>query len=200
MKNEAFIKMPRALLASDAWRSLSINARRFVDFLMLEHMSHGGRKNGLLLAPRRQLEQAGIGAQYISSAVEETASQGLVLVKRGSGRQPNTYALSWLPLLDGSKPDRPWAGGGVATSEGKSLRLTYDRKHLGSTTVGHKGRSDLRTEVANGRSDLPSGTAQREAPYKSHDLTKAGVTSLMSVGRGAGGVAGPRGARSGSGP
>ena len=53
---------------------------------MLEHMRHAGRKNGQLLAPRRQLEKAGIGAQHVSAAIEATVSRGLVLVKRGTGR------------------------------------------------------------------------------------------------------------------
>ena len=35
---EQFVKMPRALLQSDAWRSLGINERRLLDFLMLEQM------------------------------------------------------------------------------------------------------------------------------------------------------------------
>ena len=54
--------LPLSLLTSLAWRSLSLNARRFVEFLMIEHMRHGGKANGKLLAPRRQLEQFGIGS------------------------------------------------------------------------------------------------------------------------------------------
>jgi hypothetical protein len=161
MKGDSFVKLPRHVIESDAWRSLSINARRFVDFLMLEHMRRAGARNGKLLAPRRQLEPAGIGAQYVSAAIEEMTSRGLVLVKRGSGRQPNTYTLVWLPLSNESRPDRPWASQRVATYERKPLALTYDRKHLGSTSVSHNGRSNLQTEVAKGRSDLPLGTAQR---------------------------------------
>ena len=62
---EAFVKLPRTLLESEAWRSLGINARRFLEFLMLEHMRHGGKKNGSLFAPRRQLERFGIGATSV---------------------------------------------------------------------------------------------------------------------------------------
>ena len=36
MNGESWVKMPRDLLRSDAWRSLSINARRFIDFLLIE--------------------------------------------------------------------------------------------------------------------------------------------------------------------
>ena len=107
---------------------------------------------------------AGIGVQYVSSVIEETTSRGLVLVKRGGGRRPNVYALAWLPLFDGSTVDRPWLAGPVATSEGKSLRMTSLRKHVEYPKGSRKARSDLRREDPNGRSDLPSGTAQKEAP------------------------------------
>jgi hypothetical protein len=104
---KAFIKLPLELVTSDAWRSLSINARRFIDFVMIEHMRHSGKANGRLLAPRRQLKEFGIGARHISAAIEETVRHGFINCWQGSGRQPNLYALTWLPLL--------------VTSEGKSV-------------------------------------------------------------------------------
>src|SRR5262249_34930956 len=55
-----FVPLPRELLETAAWRSLGINARRLLDFLMVEHMRHGGKRNGYLLAPRRQLAEFGI--------------------------------------------------------------------------------------------------------------------------------------------
>ena len=67
-KNEPWVKSPRGLLASKAWRSMGINERRLIDFLMLEHMRHGGQRNGKLVAPRKQLEVAGIGARHISGS------------------------------------------------------------------------------------------------------------------------------------
>ena len=63
-KGEAFVKLPRDLLESTAWRSLSIHARRLIDFLLIEHMRHGGRENGRLLAPRRQFEAFGIAPEF----------------------------------------------------------------------------------------------------------------------------------------
>ena len=48
--------LPRSLIQSDAWRAAGINTRRFIDFLLLEHMAHGGKANGKLKAPGRQLE------------------------------------------------------------------------------------------------------------------------------------------------
>ena len=112
MKDDAWVKLPRGLLESAAWRSLGINARRFVDFLLIEHMRHGGRENGKLLAPRRQLEKFGIGAHHVTGAIEECERVGLVDCQRGVGRRPSVYALTWLPRSDGSAPCNRWTASG----------------------------------------------------------------------------------------
>jgi hypothetical protein len=104
MKGEAFVKLPRDVLASDSWRLLSINARRFIDFLMIEHMRQGGKRNGFLLAPRRQLWNFGIGEHFVSGAIEEVERAGLVICTRGTGRRPSYYTLTWLPLAAGRAP------------------------------------------------------------------------------------------------
>jgi hypothetical protein len=170
MKGEAFIKLPRALLQSTAWRSLGINARRFIDFLMVEHMAHSGQRNGHLLAPRRQLEEAGIGARHVSAAIEEAENRGLVDIKRGVGRRPSTYALTWLPLPDGTAPSRRWlAKEPEMTSEGKSLLMTSEGKHLGYPKGSHKARSDFRREVTKPQNK----GIRREAPSKKV-LTRGG--------------------------
>ena len=107
-KQRAFTKSYLDLLESDAWHFLSINARRLVDFLMIENMRHGGKRNGQLVAPREQLEKFGIGARHISAAIEEVERVGVVDCRRGAGRQPNTYTLTWLPLGDGTAPSDRW--------------------------------------------------------------------------------------------
>ena len=56
---EQFVPLTRSAL--DRLRALSVRARRFVLFLMSEHLSHGGRENGYLKAPHRQLAACGIG-------------------------------------------------------------------------------------------------------------------------------------------
>jgi DNA-binding transcriptional MocR family regulator len=101
-------ELPLDLLESDAWRSLSINARRFIDFLMIAHMRHEGQRNGELPAPRRQLEASGISASHVSAAINEAVRVGLIDRKRGAPGRPNTYALAWLALSDGSKPSNGW--------------------------------------------------------------------------------------------
>lgn len=118
---DTFVPLTRALLESPRYRALGINARRLIDFLALEHLKQGLARNGFLLAPRRHLEAAGIGARHVSLAIEEAVQAGLVSVKRGTGKRPSTYALTWLPM--GTAPGRPKRHtGSVATAEGKSLQ------------------------------------------------------------------------------
>lgn len=105
---EPFIMLPRTLLASEAWRSAGINTHRLLWFLMLEHLAHGGKCNGELVAPRKQLTGFGIGEHYISGAIAEADDLGLIDVIRGKGRAPNRYALTWLPMKGGIEPTNRW--------------------------------------------------------------------------------------------
>src|SRR5579863_1943732 len=107
-KGEQFIKLPRDLLRSDAWRSQSINCRRLIDFLMEEHMAHGGAENGKLKAPYRQLEAYGVGARYCADAIREAEDLGLVNCDRGGKRVATTYTLTWLPLHNGGPVTHRW--------------------------------------------------------------------------------------------
>jgi hypothetical protein len=115
----------------DAWRSLSINARRLLDFLMIEHMRHGGKANGQLAAPRRQLEIFGVGARYVSKAIEECEYVGLVFCRRGVGRAPSRYTLARLPLADGTAPpDGNWRGFSLKTLPNNPLAVPRARTRV----------------------------------------------------------------------
>jgi hypothetical protein len=103
-----YVPLPRSLLKSPAWRSLSINANRLILFLMIEHLDHGGQENGLLVAPRTQLAAFGMSKHCISAAITEAESLGLIDVIRGTGRAPNRYALTWLPLKGSTEPTNRW--------------------------------------------------------------------------------------------
>lgn len=146
-KGKPWVWVTRELMLSTAWKSMAVNTRKLVDFLLVEHMSKGGKENGRLLAPRQQLEGFGIGARHISPAIEEAVALGLVDVRRGTGRRASVYSLTWLPLHDGSMPTDRWQS--VAASEGKSLLMTSEGKPLGYPKGSHKPRRDFRREVAN---------------------------------------------------
>lgn len=100
-----FVQLTAELLRSPAWSTLSINGRRLVDFLLIEHMAHAGTENGNLAAPYTQLEERGIGRRLIASAIREVEEHGLVVVQRGGkkGRQiteTSRYRLTFLPTRE----------------------------------------------------------------------------------------------------
>lgn len=106
---EAFIHFPLSLLLSPGWKCLSSPARRFVDFLALEHLTHGGRENGRLYAPHAQLDGAGISSRDTKDAIDMAVAFGLVRITtqgaRLNGRGgASRYALTWLPTADGAPP------------------------------------------------------------------------------------------------
>lgn len=137
-RSEPFAKLPRDLLESIAWRSLSIHARRLIDFLLIEHMSHGGRDNGRLLAPRQQLIAFGIHPAFISEAIDKTEHVGLIDCKRGTGRSPNVYGLTWLPRGPGEPPTHRWRHCETAAAEliaARKLAKTRKRPAVASSKV-----------------------------------------------------------------
>jgi hypothetical protein len=105
---EPFAMLPRDLLRSDAWRSLGINERRLIDFLLLEHMRHGGRENGKLKAPWLQLVEFGAAKNQITGAIRKVEDCGLVLCERGGCWTTTLYTVTWVPLPNGSMPEQPW--------------------------------------------------------------------------------------------
>jgi hypothetical protein len=85
-----------------------VNAGRLIDFLLLEHLGHGGAENGKLKAPQDQLQAFGIGARYISEAITQAEGLGLVDCHRHGRRVASTYTLTWLPEHDGTPPSNRW--------------------------------------------------------------------------------------------
>jgi hypothetical protein len=141
---EPFVMLPRSLIQSDAWRTAGINTRRFVEFLLLEHMAHGGKENGKLKAPYRQLEQFYINARFVSEAIAEAEKLGLVDCHRGGMRVATTYTVNWLPLSDGTEPIERWRD--YKTMDGE-LQNGHLRLHKGyKSALQREGRAALQRE------------------------------------------------------
>lgn len=96
------------MLVSDAWRSLSINSRRLIDFLLIEHMNHGGVENGRLVAPYVQLKHFGMSTNLIAKAINDLECRGLLDCERHGMRIATTYRLTWLPDWQGNPPTNRW--------------------------------------------------------------------------------------------
>ena len=113
-QGESWLWQTVELIASPAWRSMSIHCRRFIDFLVVEHRSHAARENGNLHAPYDQLEKWGIGRRFIRDAILEAEFLGLIRYERG-GRwamtnAPSTYRLTFYTSHDERPPTNDWKG------------------------------------------------------------------------------------------
>lgn len=90
---EQFVPVTRSVNAR--LRSLSFDARRVVDFLAEEHMSHGGMANGHLKAPHRQLVTCGISRRNVRPAIDEAEAAGLIEVYRSGMRTTTLFKLTF---------------------------------------------------------------------------------------------------------
>jgi hypothetical protein len=145
----------RAMLASSTFRALGIHARRILDLLLTEHMSHAGTENGNLGATYNQLEEWGVTAADVRKGYAELYATGFVrqtvqgLMGEGGGT-PSRYALTWYPTgigRDMKAPTHDW------------LKVIDRLNHAGIGTP-KKVRQWLKEEVSQHRRGKPKLTAQ----------------------------------------
>jgi hypothetical protein len=104
---EPWIWQTRSMLESAVHCSLSINARRIIDRIMLEHMAQGGLENGRLKVTYLDFEKYGVRRNSIRASINEACQSGFVKMtapgQRSSGPdpgRPSEFALTWLPIAD----------------------------------------------------------------------------------------------------
>ena len=99
-----FVWIPVDVMESPAWRSLSINARRIMDRLLLENFRHMGVENGKLRVSVRQFAECGVAMRFAKGAIAELVAGGLVAVTegvaKGSLAPPNLYRITFHGTLD----------------------------------------------------------------------------------------------------
>jgi hypothetical protein len=155
-EGEPWVWMTRTMLGSLTYRSLSISARRILDRLLYEHSSHGGRENGNLACPYRQLDQWGVTLDDARRGFEELIVAGYVertfqgLRQDGAG-DPSRYALTWLPTLVGTPQEHAPTHRWLAVNE-----------HLSRNGHGNlkAARRWLKDQVAG----VGRGTANKQRP------------------------------------
>ncbi|HEX3919375.1 MAG TPA: hypothetical protein VHW60_18720 [Caulobacteraceae bacterium] len=135
-----FIAVPLTLIDCPSYRALTSPARRALDFLIREHLRHGGTQNGSLLAPYRQLQDWGISNRDVAPALRMLAAFGLIQRTRVGSRLGGkdgsaTYALAWLPA-SGSLPTNAFKQVTMADIEAyiseQLLRRQQRQAHRGS--------------------------------------------------------------------
>jgi len=101
-----FVPLLAEMIASPAYRVLSLAARRVLDRLQLEHLRHGGVENGRLSVSYDQFVEHGVHRHSVGPALREVAALGfLAIVERGSGgnatyRRSSTYRVTFLPTRE----------------------------------------------------------------------------------------------------
>jgi hypothetical protein len=112
--NGAFVPHLRDMLASPAWRALSLSGHRVLDRLEIEHMRHAGKDNGKLPVTFADLVTHGIGDRNaIAPAIRECVALGFIEVTQrgrsgnGTFRKPNRFRLTYLPT-EGAAPTHDW--------------------------------------------------------------------------------------------
>ena len=111
-----FFPLTFNLMASPAFIGLNIPARKIFEFLLKEHMLHGGAENGNLAAPYRQLIDYGISGRDLPKAFKMLNAFGLV---RRTDIEPDNqftagrrrmarYKLTMIPDKFGNLPSDEW--------------------------------------------------------------------------------------------
>ena len=106
-----FVPHTRTMLESPAWRALSINARRLLDRIELEHLAHGGLENGALPVTHTDFIAYGLSRRMVTPAIQEAERLGFIRYKRGGRyggeRKPSTFRLTYLGAAN-SKATNEW--------------------------------------------------------------------------------------------
>lgn len=158
-KNMPWSWLTRELLDSPAWGAMSINCRRLIDFLLIEHMNHAGRQNGVLKATYEQLVAFGLTRSEIFSAITEAELFGLIEVEHG-GRwnrtnQPSTFRLTFYADREGNPPTNRWKA--ITDDMIPEIRMRLKARRKGKSMP--RTRTTVVREV--GLRALPGGAGQR---------------------------------------
>lgn len=151
-RGEPFAWMTTAMLSHPAWRSLSLNARRIIDFLQIEHRAHAGLENGNLAAPYDQLQRVGVTRRLIRRALTELEAAGFLRVThRGGmwqgGKSPSRYRLTFYRTHDRAPATNDWKR--VTGEQVKAARKQIARDKLLARRHRQRGRTKIEQGATN---------------------------------------------------
>lgn len=100
----SWIWIPMDMLICPLFAALSVTARRILDLLLIEYLSHAGTENGNIAATYRQLEAHGVSKADIRKGLAELELCGFIQktlqgLRIANGGEPSRYALTWLPTM-----------------------------------------------------------------------------------------------------
>jgi hypothetical protein len=108
-------QLPLSLLGGVVLNALTITARRVLDRLIAEHLTHRGKENGRLSVSYLQLAKwTRANDGNIAPALAELVDLGLLVIDHGervAGSrkvEPNAYRLTFFPDHEGAAPTDEW--------------------------------------------------------------------------------------------
>lgn len=141
-----WIAETREFLESPAYRTLSINGRRTLDRLKVEHIAHGRVHNGELIVTHDQFIEYGVTSDLVADGIDECVFKGLVKIRRGRAgngtAHPNVYTLTFDGTFDGLPATNEWR----RFTQDDAKRWTADmrkRRMDQRAAVGRKKKSPL---------------------------------------------------------
>ncbi len=163
---EPWVWITANLLASCAWRGMTVNARRVLDRILLEHMAHAGKENGSLQVTHRQFIEAGVSRDYVADAIDELAHLRLIKITiRGRGGvgvgHSNRFLLTWFPEKGSRYCDDPWK--------------TVDKAHVKKWNVLRLTAKKARKRKVPKRSNPKSGDYFAAPEMRSRPLRECGA-------------------------
>jgi hypothetical protein len=132
--SEQFVYYTREMISSPAYRALSLQGRKVLRRLELEHMAHGGQDNGKLPCRYHDFVKYGCRKNGLSAALIEVGVLGFAPTMsfgtRAYGNVPgkaSTFRLTYLPTADGP-PTNEWKRWS-SVEEARAAVASEQRKH-----------------------------------------------------------------------
>jgi hypothetical protein len=132
--SQQFVYYTREMIDSPAYRALSLQGRKILRRLELEHMAHGGQDNGKLPCRYHDFVKYGCRKNGLSAALIEVDILGFAptmsLGTRAYGNVPgkaSTFRLTYLPTAEGPATDewKRWS----SVEEARTAVASGLRKH-----------------------------------------------------------------------
>ncbi|GAA2885544.1 hypothetical protein GGQ99_005066 [Aminobacter niigataensis] len=110
---DCFVPHRLEMLMHPTWNLAPVPLRRMLERLEVEHLRHGGYKNGELFVSFNQFVAASISRRKITATQDLGEALGLMEVIRstetsGDLRAPNSYRLTYVPAINSKAPTDEW--------------------------------------------------------------------------------------------
>ena len=132
---DCFVPHRLEMMLHPTWRLAPVPLRRMLERIEVEHLRHGGFKNGELYVSWNQFVIASISRRKITPLNDLGEALGLLKVIRAEDatydlRAPNAYRLTYLPSAKNAAPTDEWKS--VTEDRVKALVKAFRELERGS--------------------------------------------------------------------